>query len=88
MASKLKHQHIDRITHNTLEQILKGLTDELLDQGYTPSEIKAYILDKVEQSSKYSKQAVEVLQQEEFELEEEDSKEFFKKINEGLGIRF
>ena len=58
MASKLKHQHIDRITHNTLEQILKGLTDELLDQGYTPSEIKAYISEKVKQSSEYLEKTV------------------------------
>lgn len=53
MTSKLKHQHIDRITHNTLEQVLQGIVDELIDQGYTPSEIKAYISEKVKQSSEY-----------------------------------
>lgn len=88
MANNLKHRHIDRITHNTLEQVLKGLSDELLDQGYTPSEIKFYILDKVEQSSEYTKQAAELIQQDDFDVKEEDSKEFFRKINEGLGIRF
>ena len=88
MASKLKHQHIDRITHNTLEEVLRGLTNELLGQGYTPSEIKAYISDKVEQCSKYTEQVAVMLQQEELELSEEDSEDFFKKINEGLGIRW
>ena len=48
-----RNETIDRITHGTLTQTIQAIVNELLDQGFEPWQISAYMQEKYNESEDY-----------------------------------